>query len=378
MNLLVESSSAALAHAVAAELAAFGSVAVRAGAATTVELLHRPGVALDALLPVLQPLQPAVRAVAELDADAVLRLGDAQPLSAWGVRIECDSDAFVGRVRSACDEVGFGRLGESFALPEDDVLSHSGASPFARRVLLWQLARLGVTAREHKQPGKAGVVCLTLRDPAAAGVPLAQRFAVRVRGDDPAKAQSLRQWLQQAGFRAEVGEPLTDPEALAAAFTLAPGPFGASRAPAEVRKLTELLRDLIDDARIDTSRYPLRVLPDSEGPPAEVLLPFKTCRSGRKPPYSGAFPERFAIRIRSDDISRAEVLRERLEEAGFARIGIEEVASATLDRGFAVQWGMAGREAGIAATLRTNITTVMAEQGAGPPFELVGVDLSDP
>jgi MoxR-like ATPase len=378
MNLIVESSSDALAHAAAAELAGFGTVTIRTGSPTAVELLHRPGIDLDALQVVLQPLQPTIRAVADLDADAVLLLGDAQPLSAWGVRIECDSDAFANRVRSSCDAVGFGRLGESFTMPEDDVLTHSGASSFARRVLLWQLARLGVTAREHKQPGKASVICLSLRDPAGAGVSLAQRFPVRVRSDDPRQVESFRLWLQQAGFRPEVGEPLTEAEALAAAFTLAPGPFGANRAPAQVRQLTDLLRDLIDDTHIDTGRYPLRVLPDSEGPFAEIILPIKACRSGRKPPYSGAFPERFAVRIRSDDIDRAEALRARLTEAGFARIGIEEVPSAQLEQGFAIRWGSAGREPGIAAMLRTNVGTVMAEQGAGPPFELVAVDHSDP
>ncbi len=336
MNLIVESSSAALAHAVAAELAAFGSVAVRVGSPAAVELLFRPGSDLDALRAVLQPLQPAVRAVADLDADVVLRLGDAQPLSAWGVRIECDSDAFASRVRSACDEVGFGRLGESFALPEDDVLAHSGASPFARHVLLWQLARLGVTAREHRQPGKASSICLALRDPAGAGVPLAQRFPVRVRGDAPDQVERFRLWLQQAGFRPEVGDPLTEAEAAAAAFTLAPGPFGANRAPAQVGHLTELLRDLIDDARIDTSRYPLRVLPDSEGPCAEVVLPFQACRSGRKPPYSGAFPERFLVRIRSDDSDRAEALRARLIEAGFARTGLIDMVSSASATGAGV------------------------------------------
>src|SRR5262249_18395366 len=156
-------------------------------------------------------------------------------------RIECDSNAFAGRVRSACDEVGFGRLGESFALPEDDVLLHSGASPFARRVLLWRLARLGVTAREQRQPGKASGICPSLLDPAGAGGPLAQRYSVRVRGDEAGQVERLRQWLQQAGFRPEVGEPLTEAETLSAALTLAPGPFGGSRAPAEVRQLTELL-----------------------------------------------------------------------------------------------------------------------------------------
>jgi hypothetical protein len=378
MNLIVESSSEALANAVAAELAAFGTVAVRVGSPTSVELQHRPGIDTDALREVLQPLQPTFRAVAGLDADAVLRLGDAQPLSAWSVRIECDSDDFARRARSACDEVGFGRLGESFALPEEDVLSHSGASPFARHVLLWQLARLGVTAREHKQPGKASVICLTLRDPSAAGVPLAQRFPVRVRGDDTTQVERLRSWLQQAGFRPEVGEPLAEAEALSAAITIAPGPFGGSRAPEQVRQLTELLRDLIDDARIDTSRYPLRVLPDSEGPFAEILLPFKACKGGRKPPYSGAFPERFAVRIRGDDVDRAEALQARLVEAGFARVSVEEVPPAQLEQGFRVQWGAAGHEPAIAAMLRTNISTAMAEHGAGPPFELAAVDLADP
>jgi hypothetical protein len=374
MNIIVESSSDALAHAVATELAAFGSVTVRAGSPTTVELLHRPSANLDALRAVLQPLQPAVRTVADLDADVVLRLGDAHPLSAWNVRIECDSPAFASRVRSACDEVGFGRLGDSFAMPEDDVLSHSGASPFARHVLLWRLARLGVTAREHKQSGKAANISLSLRDPAGVGVALAQRFAVRVRGDDSGQVERLRGWLQQAGFRPEVVEPLTDAEAMSAAITLAPGPFGGSRAPTEVRQLTELLRDLIDDARIDTSRYPLHVLPDSEGPVAEVLLPFKACKSGRKPPYSGAFPERFSIRIRTDDRSRAEPLRERLFEEGFTHSSIEEVPSAQLDQGFAIRWGAVGHEPGIAAMLRTDVSTAMSEQGAGPPFELVALD----
>src|SRR5262249_31680435 len=152
------------------------------------------------------------------------------------------------------------------------------------------------------------------------------------------QVERLRGWLEGAGFQPEVGEPLAESEALAAAITLAPGPFGGSRAPAQVRELTELLHDLIDDARLDTSRYPLRVLPDSEGPFAEILLPFKACKSGCKPPYSGAFPERFSIRIRSDDPIRAEPLRERLIEAGFPHIGIEEVASAELEQGFRVQW----------------------------------------
>jgi len=378
MNLTVECASDALARLAAAALAALGTVTVRTGSPTAAELLHRPGTDLDALRAALQPLEPAVRAVADLDADVVLRLGDARPPSAWGVRIECDSDAFAGRVRAACDAVGFVRLGESCALPEEDVLSHAGASPFARRVLLWLLAGLGVTAREQRQPGKGGDIRLSLRDPAGADLPLSRRFPVRVRGDDPAQVERLRQWLQESGFRPEVGEPLTDTEAAAAAVTLAPGPFGASRAPAQVRQLTDLLRDLIDDARLDTSRYPLRVLPDSAGPFAEVLLPFRACRSGRKPPYSGAFPERFAVRIRSDDRSRAEALRSRLAEAGFARAAVEEVPSADLRDGFVVRWGAAGREASIAGLLRTHIGTVMAEQGAGPPFELAAVDLADP
>src|SRR5262249_19230010 len=69
---------------------------------------------------------------------------------------------------------------------------------------------------------------------------------------------------------------------------------------------------------------------------------------------------------------------ERLIEAGFPHIGIEEVASAELEQGFRVQWGAAGREASISTLLRTSITTAMAEQGAGPPFELVGANHPDP
>ncbi len=378
MNLIVESTSEALAQAVAAELASLGTVTAQVGAPSTLELLHRPGVDAAAILAALGPLQPTVRVAADLPADAVLLLGDVQPLSTWNVRIECDSPEFACRVRSACDAVGFGQLGEPFALPADDVVSHSGSSPFARRILIWLLARLGVTAREHRQPGKASNLTVSVRDPAGIGVPLARRFPIRLRGDDPGQVERLRQWLQQAGFRPEVGEPLTTAEAMSAAITLDPGPFGAARAPAEVRLLTDQLRDLVDDARIDTSRYPLRILADSGNSVAEILLPFRACRSGRKPPYSGAFPERFSIRIRSDDAGRAEALRSRLEEASFDQIAIEEVPTAQLDQGFRVQWGAAGREAGIAGMLRTSIGTAMAEQGAGPPFELVAADHPDP
>src|SRR5215212_4744199 len=109
MNIIVESSSDALAQAAAAELAPFGTVAVRSGTPTTLELLHRPGTDIEAVRAALKPLDPAVRAVADLEADVILRLGDAQALSAFGVRIECDSPDFAARVRSSCDEIGLGK-----------------------------------------------------------------------------------------------------------------------------------------------------------------------------------------------------------------------------------------------------------------------------
>src|SRR5436309_814369 len=127
MNLIVESSSEALAHAVAAELAAFGSVTVRGPARlpTAVELLHRPGIDTAALLGALQPLQPAVRAVADLDADAVLRLGDVQPLSAWNVRIECD---FLSRSRA--------NVGDALPIEAPLAVEHpySGSGPSVMRI----------------------------------------------------------------------------------------------------------------------------------------------------------------------------------------------------------------------------------------------------
>ncbi len=158
-------------------------------------------------------------------------------------------------------------------------------------------------------------------------------------------------------------------EALAAVNTLAPGPFGGSRAPEQVRQLTEVLRDLMDDARIDSSRYPLRVLADSEGPFVEILLPFKACRSGRKSPYSGAFPERFAIRIRSDDIDRAEGLRARLNEAGFPRVSIEEVPSPQLEAKSVVQFSGSTTP----LTARTDISGRLLLAAAGRSRYAAGV-----
>jgi hypothetical protein len=121
----------------------------------------------------------------------------------------------------------------------------------------------------------------------------------------------------------------------------------------------------------------MRIQPESEGPFAEILLPTKACRSGRKSAYSGAFPERFNLRIRTDDAYRAETLRGRLGEAGFGRIAVDEVPSAQLERGFAVRWGAASGEESITGLIRTNVEAAMAEHGAGPPFELLATGTFD-
>jgi len=222
MNLIVDRPRS-LAHAVAASSLRSDRHG-RGAAAATRWSCSTPGIDTGRVLGALQPLQPAVRAVADLDADAVLRRAT---LSA--VRVErphrSATRTFLRIGPLACDEIGFGRLA-SRSRCRDDVLTHSGQPVRAPRSLV--AARpFGVTAREQKQPRKAANVCLTLRDPPAPAS-RSPSASDRVRGDDP-RVGRLREWLQQAGSAPEVGER-SRARGDGRRDTLAPGPFGGSRA----------------------------------------------------------------------------------------------------------------------------------------------------
>jgi hypothetical protein len=98
-------------------------------------------------------------------------------------------------------------------------------------VLRWQLKKLGLKVREQRQTSWADDdddIWLTLRDPAAAGKPIVERFAVRVQTDDLVQGEKLIDWLKQAGFNCLPVEPLPESQALEKPFSLAPGRSAAT------------------------------------------------------------------------------------------------------------------------------------------------------
>src|SRR5262249_8911017 len=94
------------------------------------------------------------------------------------------------------------------------------------------------------------------------------------------------------------------------------------------------------------------------------------CRGGRKVPYSGPYPERFNIRIHTDDPDGVGPLKHALRDAGFPRVDVMLGDTDDLNRGYALHWGAAAKEPDIESRLRQVVRGAMMEVGAGPPFEL--------
>lgn len=384
MHLRVQTFLTRFGYDLAADLEArgLGSVEVHTGPTRTFEVRHRPGLAggeVAKLLEALKPLQPA-RIQPDPDlvgADVLLLLGDEAPLSAWEVRVECDSADLAARVRDAADELGFRELETNVGIQDADTLKYAAATPFARQVLRWQLKKFGLKVKEQRESGWSDDdddIWLALRDPAQAGKPVKERFDVRVLADDPAQGERLLGWLREAGFRCRPVETLTEEQALDRPFSLSPGPFGGDRAPGDLSRLMIMVQDLMSDAHVDTTKFPLKIQQTSDGACAEIALPFAGCRGGRKKPYSGPYPERFAVRIHTDDAEKADALRVRLRDGGFPGVEIVPADGDDAARGFAVHWGAAGKEPEIAHLIRQHVEAAMRECGAGAPFELSAVD----
>src|SRR5439155_25021721 len=159
----------------------------------------------------------------------------------------------AARTREVSDELGFSELETNVGVQDSDTLKYAAATPFARQVLRWQLKKLGLKVKEHRESGWSDDdddIWLTLRDPEQAGKPIKERFDVRVLADDPAQGERLLGWLRDAGFRCRPLELLSDEQAHERAFALSPGPFGADRAPGALSRLTILVHDLVSDARV--------------------------------------------------------------------------------------------------------------------------------
>ncbi len=293
-----------------------GAVSLRYGRAVSTSVVARAQAGL-------LPFRPSPTLAADLrGADLELTLGDSRPLSAWEVRLYCDSNPLMGAVREFCTEVGLRSLGDQLVMVERDRLAYGGASPWARQLLLWFLAQRDIVgvAEEKAWSDSDDDIYLSMRDPVEARKPAEERFEVEIRTDDPDAAVALLERLGQAGFQRVQTLPMSQVEAEGAVIGLTVGPFRSSMASS---RLQVAIADLMDERGVSGERYPLRV---EDGTPSDfravVTLPLRACLSGRRPPYAGPFPERFRVTVATDEPGAMSRLVHRLRETGFSQVRV--------------------------------------------------------
>ncbi len=395
MRVLIRTFLPKLGYDLAADLEArgLGPVEVSVGETKQFSLRHRssvPAGEVARLLDAIAPFLPEECSVEDDlgDVDVELKLGDEKKLDTYEVHRDTDTEPLGQKVKQVLDGLGFRDGGGSVSVRDHDQLLYAGASTFSWQLIAWHLRRLGIAVQGTKDPEfdeEEGTdepsIYLSLRDPAEASKPLAQRYEVEVATDSYESGTLLVERLQAAGFRCKPVMLLEDSQAATKPLTLDPGPFGGSRAPAELAKLRTLIETLATEKKIDLTRFPLEVSAGGTGLVARIELPFKAITSGNRRAYAGPYPERFNVAIHTDDPAAVAGLRERLEKAGFRDIAITKVRS-TLDedpkapdpepaeRGFVIHWGAAGKEQTVANALRDAVTTAMRAANATPALTL--------
>lgn len=388
MTIRIQSALTSFAFDVAATLEArgVGPVSVEAGEPDAYALHYRPTLSageVSKLLEALAPLQPdGVVADPELqDADAELLLGVDAPLGDCGVTIYADSEEWAQHLRELTGRLGFAGSGYEVRVLDEDVLLYNEAPPLFRQLVRWYLEKAHVRPQERQEPAWEGNLGLVVRDPNLAGKSFLERFKVEIASDDEAAAERLVERLSKQGFRLADVVPLTATEARRTRINLDPGPFTKERAPAEFARLHVAVDDLVAEEAIDASRFPVQM--STEGPTAmaaRITLPLKACKTGKKRPYSGPYPERFRITIITDSPAAVAGLQTRLKNAGFDRVFVEQVEPGktrsenpfddSFIPGFAIVWKAAGKLSSIADAIRGAVRAEMAAASAEGAFSL--------
>ena len=374
MKVRVVSTLTELANPVADHLREAGhEVEVQMATSTVHELRYSDGLELDQvtnLVDAIKPLLPTVSTAQEIkDADAELWLGDTQELNGFDLKIHADSEALCQRLRERLLPLGYSDDGREIGSQDNNRLLYGGATPFARQVVRWFLAREGVRVTEKKEWGDSdNDIWVHCADPAFDGRNIKACFKVEVCGDDYARMLALQERLEAAGFEQVKARLLDSDQPMK--FLVRPGPYNRdAEAETELREITETFLEELD---IDFSRYPLEVDEDAETVGAEITLPLGALSSGDLFPYAGDHPDRWDLLIRTDDPAAIETLTDALEEHGYTRVRIESLPSK--HAGFRVSWGAARHEPDVADFIRGSVEEQMDELGALPDFRLAVTD----
>ncbi len=327
LHVRVESSVPDLPQRIASELTGLGIAASPVQRAVkSCTLQHRsvaPPPELTGLVERMRPFRLPMEHVPGLDAEAVLRIGDAehQALSCWNVRICSDSAAFAAAVADACRAFGFTVVvppkQPHFLLASG--MKYGGAPEFVRTLLRWIIGRLGGDPpRQSKAWGDADKdIFLDLSAPATSALPLRQRLLVTVRSDTPAAFAAIAPRLREAGFPRIMPAPLSPSDD--SPLRLDPGALQHLGAHVEIADITRAMADAAEKLGIDWSLYPLEMVDRSSETDAGVFIdmPVAAMRSGRLRPWSRLHPARYGITIFDDDRAAGAALERTLQEAGF-------------------------------------------------------------
>jgi MoxR-like ATPase len=364
-----------LADSVAAVLREQGhEVEVRPDTVYECELKYRPSTPLaevSALVEGIKPLLPSVHAdEAVADAEVELRLGEAKPLAAWEVKLLVDSEQLAERMRTRLGAMGFRDDGTVIEDQERSYIKYGGATGFARQVVRWLVAQEGVRVTESKEWGDDDDdIWIYARDPSLEGKAPKERFPVEVHGDDYERMFILKERLEAAGFAMVQVRSLDEGRRR---FLVDPGPLARDAGIAS--DLQVLVTQFLTEMDVDTERFPLE-LAGAERGHARIDLPLGAMASGALRPYTGAWPERWDVVLRTDDVAGVQGLVDQLADNGYTSVRLETLPASAL--GFTVTWGAAAHESDVADLLRGLLESLIAEGELEEGYELTVSDSLD-
>lgn len=325
---------------------------------------------ISAVLLALKPLLPSVRMIDDRDDDVIVfSCGGDAALGQYNVKLYCDSNEFATLLRRDISQLGFGDSGVQVSRQDVNVLKYGGATPAARQMLRWVLARHNVRVTEEKAWGSDDHdIWLYLRDPRFDGRSMKESVPVEIYGDDLAATMALQAHMRELGYR-NCSVRLLDPDTRPR-FLLEPGSFG--RDEGELLALTSAIWGFLQARGVDASRHPLKVDDPDPAMPTRVLLPLGAWASGALRPTSGEWKERWPITVRTDDEQAAQPLVDALHALGFTGVRREALPLASV--GFTLRWGGIVGVPAVADALRGALERQIGELGASTAVPLAVVE----
>ena len=291
------------------------------------------------------------------DSDVELRLGESKPFTSWEVKVHVESENLGDRLRTRMFALGFRDDGLLIQEPENNEIKYGGASAFARQVVRWLLLEEGITASENKVWGdEDDDIWIYARDPAFEGKTAKQRYPVEIHGDDYERMFILKERLEAAGFE-QVSVRSLD-STTRQRFSLSRGPF--DKDPGAALELSEVLGQFMGEHDVDPERYPLDEVSEEETRGhARIELPIGGMAAGTLRPYAGAYPERWEVVFRTDDMAAVLPMRALFEEQGYTDIKMEALPSTSF--GFSIRWGAAKDHEEVADFIRGLVERTIEE-----------------